>query len=168
MNLRSNLDEIYGPYTPRFWIVGLILSCHFKPHSLRKPQKFIAESDDVNILRDFLGKVDENVCLYRGYVMLNSHMNDGLLTEFNLQPTCDTMPESNTTPQACWNTLRFTDIENSTNLYGIDNRVTCKLCFWHQYCINYALKSMRFNKFYIFIKLSIHHTNQKLDYLVDK
>ena len=124
----------------------------------------------MNILQYLDRRVDDNICLYRGYVIHNSHMNDGLLTEFNLQPTCDTMPENYI--GACWNTLRFTDIENSTNIYvedafGIDNRVTCKLCVWHQSCSNYAFKTMRFNGNFIFIKLSIRHTNQKQDYLVD-
>ena len=98
-------------------------------------------------------------------------MNDTLLKEFNLQPTCETMTKNNL--YNCWNTLRFPDIENPTDLYveddfGIDNRVTCKLCLWHQSCINYAPKSMRYNEFYVLIKLSIHHTNQNPNYLVDK
>jgi len=60
--------------------------------------------------------------------MPNSHMNDGLLKEFNLEPTCETMPEGDL--NGCWNTLRFTDLMNSTKLnngMGIDNQVTCKL-----------------------------------------
>ena len=98
------------------------------PHSSRKPSKFIAKSDDVNIGSYLYHEVDENICLYRAYSMSNSHMKDGLLKEFNLQPTCDTMPQSNTS--ACWNTLRFTNRTDPTKLndgMGIDNKVICKL-----------------------------------------
>ena len=78
------------------------------------------------------GKIDENICLYKGYVISNSVMNDQLLKEMNLKETCETEPENNTTTIACYNVLRFTDIENPEKLYvpdtiGIDNQVTCKL-----------------------------------------
>ena len=60
----------------------------------------------------------------------NSQMKDDLLDEFNLQPTC---AENNSS--LCYNTLRFTDLKNSTKVYdgdtkdgtGIEHHVTCKL-----------------------------------------
>ena len=82
----------------------------------------------MNIGSYLFEEIDENICLYNGYVISNTHMNDDLLKEINLKEPCKTKPED------CYNVLRFTDIENSTKLYvdtddflGFDNRVTCKL-----------------------------------------
>ena len=84
-------------------------------------------------------ETDENICLYNGYIISNPHMNDDLLEEFNLKPTCEKKPENNSTRVICYNTLRFTDLTNSSKLYdgdtvngtGIEDQVTCKLCFRH-------------------------------------
>lgn len=99
-------------------------------------------------------------------------MNDDLLDEFNLQPTCAKEPENNSTRVVCSNTLRFTDLNNPTKLYdgdtidgtGIEGQVTCKLCFGIMHKVSF--QEYKFNEFYIFIKLNIRHT--KPDYLMDK
>ena len=57
-------------------------------------------------------------------------MDDTHLEGFNLQPICETVTDCE---DCCYNTLRFTDLEDSTKIYpkdspfpGIDNMVDCK------------------------------------------
>ena len=71
--------------------------------------------------------IDPNICLYRGYIISVTFMNDDLLDDFDLQPICEKKSS------ACFNTLRFTDIANSSRIFGpnekfpgIDNQVNCK------------------------------------------
>ena len=60
-------------------------------------------------------------------------MNDTHLEGFSgLQPICENITEC-TVENCCFNTLRFTDLEDSTKIYpkdndfpGINNMVTCK------------------------------------------
>ena len=63
-------------------------------------------------------------------------MGDENLQQFNLQPICDKEKEADKR-NICYNTLRFTDIENENTVYnggydkgtGIDSQVTCKFSF---------------------------------------
>ena len=57
-------------------------------------------------------------------------MDDTHLEGFNLQPICETITDCE---DCCYNTLRFTDLEDPTKIYGkdeefpgINNMVTCK------------------------------------------
>ena len=101
-----------------------------KTKSYQKPQKFI----DSNIANYLFSETDENVCLYRAH-SLETVMNDNLLDDFNLNSSCAT--EYSSVTSFCYNSLRFTDLEDSTKLYnnnynesygigGIDNKVTCE------------------------------------------
>ena len=91
----------------------------------------------MNIYRYLTGEIDENICLYNWYIISNTQMNDDLLVDFNLQPTCDKKPDNKSTPIYCSNTLRFPDLTNSTKIYdgdtingtGIEDQVTRKLCY---------------------------------------
>ena len=61
-------------------------------------------------------------------------MVDENLQQFNLQPICE-KEKVGGKRNVCYNTLRFTDLENKETVYnggiekgtGIDNQVTCKL-----------------------------------------
>lgn len=69
-------------------------------------------------------KIDPNICLYRGYVISSSEgfMNDDLLKEFDLQPICEKKSEINSVRNICYNTLRFTDVANSSRIFGRDEK----------------------------------------------
>ena len=92
-----------------------------------KPKKFIAKSDDFDINGYLTEEIDENICLYSSDLISNStsvsnsQIKDNLLGEANLEsPSCKSF---------CSNTLRFTDLKDSTKLYdgGIEDQVWCKL-----------------------------------------
>ena len=78
-------------------------------------------------------EIDPNICLYRGYIISQTFMNDDRLDEFNLQPICEKKSENESLRSVCYNTLRFSDIANSSRIFGldeefpgIDNQVNCK------------------------------------------
>ena len=78
-------------------------------------------------------EIDPNICLYRGYIISQTFMNDDRLDEFNLQSICEKKSENESLRSICYNTLRFTDTKNSSKIFGpdekfpgIDNQVNCK------------------------------------------
>ena len=94
----------------------------------RKPWKFLAASDDINIAGYLYREVDQNICLYQTYHIPTTHMNDTALGKVNLLPSCKT------DSAICGDTLRFTDVNDEAKIFdpdadgypGIDYEVTCK------------------------------------------
>merc|ERR1712227_614026 len=88
--------------------------------------KFIAESDDFNIFGYLTGAIDENICLYSWFMIENSEMKDDHLGEF--LPTWCSFSSLGTTHTSCFDSLRFTDLKDSTKLYDgfIGSQVTFK------------------------------------------
>jgi len=88
--------------------------------------KFIANLDNLSIGDSLFNIVDENICLYQAYRISNSLMDDSNLQQINLQTICNKSAENPETPddQGCFNMLRFTDLENSTAIHDVGNKVT--------------------------------------------
>ena len=87
----------------------------------------IEESDNLDIWGYLTTAIDENICLYSWFMISNSEMKDDHLGEF--LPTWCLSSSLGTTYTNCIDSLRFTDLKDSTKLYdgGIGSQVTCKL-----------------------------------------
>ena len=78
-----------------------------------------------NMAKYLFDTVDQNICLYQGYLISTDFMIDTYIEYFNLQFVIFGINLENEYP--CWNSLRFTNLTNPTKILGIDNHVNCKL-----------------------------------------
>ena len=65
-------------------------------------------------------KVDEKICLYRGFRFSNTRFNEQDMTLVDLNSFCD----ENGTSEGCFNFLRFTDQENPQQLKNMTDNPT--------------------------------------------
>ena len=62
-------------------------------------------------------KVDENICLYRGFKFDDTRFDEQSMTLIDLDIFCDELTDS----EICYNFLRFTDQENPQRLKIMGN-----------------------------------------------